>query len=436
MDKVRDPKFLKRRRMKRIALGVGSVLVLVVVSVAVSRLKPAPPTVDGGSVWPGQVAHGTMVRQVRGLGTLKPEQVITIPAITEGRVKAIPVLPGMPVKKGQILVELENPATDKALSDAKAQLEGAQADLANLRATLRAGLLNQRSQQANLVAQYRTAALLSQNDAHLLTKGLVARLDAQTDAAKAEGLQQQVSIGEQWIQSLQASDRAQIASQQAKVDQMRDAVKLAQTQENELNVRSGINGLLEDLDMGAAANSGSGSELQVGQWVTAGTAVAKVVQPQKLMAEIKVAETDAGDVEIGQPASVDTHNGIVPGHVSRIDPNSQNGTVTVDVHLDGPLPPGARPDLSVDGTVNIQTLRNVDYVGRPAFGQPNATVSMFKISPDGRYGTLVKVQLGAASVNTIQVMRGLQVGDWVVLSDTSAQDGFNRIRFSPPVAVH
>jgi HlyD family secretion protein len=435
MDKARDPKFLKRRRLKRIGLGIGSVLVLVVVSVAVSRLKPAPPTVDGGSVWPGQVEHGTMVRQVRGLGTLKPEQVVTIPAINEGRVKAIPVLPGMPVKRGELLVQLENPATDKALSDAKAQLEGAQADLANLKATLQAGLLNQRSQQANLVAEYKTAALLSQNDAHLLTRGLVARLDAQQDAAKAQGLQQQVSIGRQWLQSLAESDTAQIASQQAKVDQMRGAVKLAETQENELSVRSPINGLLEDLDMGTST-SGSSSELQVGQWVAAGTAVAKVVQPQKLMAEIKVAETDAGDVVIGQPASVDTHNGIVPGHVSRIDPNSQNGTVTVDVHLDGPLPPGARPDLSVDGTVNIQTLRNVDYVGRPAFGQPDQTVSMFKISPDGRYGTMVKVQLGAASVNTIQVMHGLQVGDWVVLSDTSAQDGFNRIRFSPPVAVH
>ncbi len=416
-------------------MGVGSVLVLAVVSFAVSRLKPAPPTVDGGSVWPGQVVHGTMVRQVRGLGTLKPEQVVTIPAITEGRVKAIPVLPGMPVKKGQILVELENPAIEKALSDARAQLQGAEADLANLRATLREALLNQRSTQANLVAQYKTAALLSENDAHLLTKGLVARLDAQTDAAKAQGLQQQVAIGEQWIASMGASDSAQIASQQAKVDQMRDAVKLAQTQQDELNVRSGIDGLLEDLDMGASSAS-SNSELQVGQWVTAGTAVAKVVQPQKLKAQIKVAETDAGDVEIGQPATVDTHNGIVPGHVTRIDPNSQNGTVTVDVHLDGPLPPGARPDLSVDGTVNIQTLRNVDYVGRPAFGQPDQTVSMFKISPDGRYGTLVKVQLGAASVNTIQVIHGLSVGDWVVLSDTSAQDGFNRIRFSPPVAVH
>jgi len=431
MDKARDPKFLKQRRIKRTGMAVVAVLVLVGVAVAVSRLKPAPPTVDGGSVWPDQVKQGTMVRQVRGLGTLVPEDVRTIPATSEGRVEAIPVLPGTPVKAGTVLVSLTNPATDKALGDAKAQLAGAEADLANLKATLQTALLAQRSTQANLESEYHQATMLSEIDQGMLTKGLVARLDAQTDADKADALKKQVGLGNQQLESIAASDAAQVASSQAKVDQMRNSVQLAQTQVDDLTVRSGIDGLLEGLDMGG------GTQLQVGQWVAAGTAVAKVVQPQKLKAQIKIAETEVRDVAIGQPASVDTHNGIVPGHVTRIDPNSLNGTVAVDVSLDGPLPSGARPDLSVDGVVNIETLNNVVYVGRPAFGQPSSTVSMFKISPDGRTGTRVKVDLGKASVNTIQILRGLNVGDWVVLSDTSAQDGFDQIRFSPPVAqVH
>lgn len=430
MDKARDPKFMKRRRMRRIGMAIVGVVVVVVVSLAVSRLKPAPPTVDGSSIWPGQVSQGTMVRQVQGLGTLLPEDVRTIPAITEGRVEAIPVLPGSPVKASTVLVKLTNPVTVKALSDAKSQLAGAQADLANLRATLKSGLLAQESTQANLVSEYRQAQLLSDNDQGLLKKGLVARLDAETDAAKAAALKEQVAIGQQQITSMQASDQAQIDSSQAKVDQQRSAVQLAETNVNGLDVRSGIDGLLEGLDMG------NGTQLQVGQWVTAGTAVAKVVQPNKLKAEIKIPETEVGDVAMGQPASIDTHNGIVPGHVERIDPNSINGTVAVDVALEGPLPPGARPDLSVNGVVNIQTLKDVVYVGRPAFGGPDQTVSMFKVSPDGKTGTRVQVQLGKASVNTIQILHGLNVGDWVVLSDTSAQDAFDTIRFSPPVAVH
>ncbi|MGH9417935.1 MAG: HlyD family secretion protein [Terriglobales bacterium] len=430
MDKARDPKFLKQRRMRRILMGIVGVLVVVAVSVAVSRLKPAPPSVDGSSIWPGEVSQGTMVRQVQGLGTLLPEDVRTIPAITEGRVEAIPILPGSPVKANTVLVELTNPVTVKALSDAKAQLAGAEADLANLKATLNTAVLAQQSTQANLVSQARQAELLSTSDQDLLKKGLVAKLDAETDAAKASALQQQVAIGTQQITSMQASDQAQIASSEAKVDQQRNAVALAETNVKGLDVISGIDGLLEGLDMG------NGTQLQVGQWVTAGTAVAKVVQPNKLKAEIKIPETEVGDVAIGQPASIDTHNGIVPGHVERIDPNSINGTVAVDVALEGQLPPGARPDLSVNGVVNIQTLKDVVYVGRPAFGGPDQTVSMFKISADGKTGTRAQVQLGKASVNTIQILHGLGVGEWVVLSDTSAQDAFDTIRFSPPVAVH
>lgn len=429
MDKARDPKFLKQRRMKRIAYSVVAVVALAVVTLFVARLKPAPPTVDGGSVWPGQVQQGTMIRQVHGLGTLVPEEVRTIPAITEGRVEAIPVLPGSSVKPDTVLVQLANPTIEKTLADAESQLKGAEADLNNLKAKLQSDRLAQQSTLANTEATYKAADLVSQSDQNLLAKGLVARLDAESDAAKADGLKQQVSFGKEQLDRMAISDQAQIASAEAKVAQMQSGVRLAQSQVDALTVRAGLDGLLEDLDMG------NGTQLQVGQWVPAGTAVARVVQPNKLKAQVKIAETEVRDVAIGQPASVDTHNGIVPGHVIRIDPNSQNGTVTVDVELDGALPPGARPDLSVDGTVNIQTLKNVVYVGRPAFGLPDTTVSMFKISPDGRTGTQVKVQLGKASVNTIQVLQGLNVGDWVVLSDTQSQDSHDVIRFSPPVAA-
>jgi multidrug resistance efflux pump len=429
MDKARDPKFLKQRRMKRIAMSVVAVVALVIVTIAVSRLKPAPPTVDGGSVWPGQVQKGTLIRQVHGLGTLVPEEVRTIPAITEGRVEAIPVLPGSSVKPDTVLVQLTNPPTEKALADAKAQLKAAEADLNNLKAKLQSDRLAQQSTLANTEATYKAADLVSQSDQNLLAKGLVARLDAESDAAKADGLKQQVAFGKEQLERMAVSDQAQIASAEAKVAQMESGVQLAQSQVDALTVRAGINGLLEDLDMG------NGTQLQVGQFVPAGTAVARVVQPNKLKAQIKIAETEVHDVAIGQPATVDTHNGIVQGHVMRIDPNSQNGTVTVDVELDGALPPGARPDLSVDGTVNIETLKDVLYVGRPAFGLPDTTVSMFKISPDGRTGTQVKVKLGKASVSTIQVLQGLNVGDWVVLSDTQNENSHDVIRFSPPVAA-
>lgn len=435
MDVARDPKHLQQRRHRRIVYIVVAILALAVVSVAVGRLKPAPPTVDGSSIWPGEVKHGTMVRQVRGLGTLVPVEVRTIPATTEGRVEAIPVLPGTAVKANTVLVKLVNPSVDKAVSDAKAQLVGAEADLANLKATLQAAYIDAESAQAKLDSDYQQARQLSQNDQVLLQKGLVAQLDANFDATKANGLKQQVAMGLQRLKSLRASDAAQVDSSQAKVQQMRNAEVLAQSQSGALTIRAGIDGLLEGLDA-SSTSAGSGGPLQVGQWVTVGTPVAKVVQPQKLKAEIKIAETDARDVALGQPASIDTHNGLVPGHVIRIAPNAINGTVAVDVALDGELPPGARPDLSVDGTVNIQTLNNVDYVGRPAFGQPDQTVSMFAISPDGRTGSRVKVDLGKASVNTIQVLHGLSVGQWVVLSDTSAQDSFDRVRFSPPVSLH
>lgn len=435
VDIARDPKFLKQRRLKRIISTVIIVVVVAGISIFVSRLKPAPPTVDGGSVWPGQVQRGTMVRQVRGLGTLVPIEVRSIPAITAGRVVAIPVLPGTPVEPNTVLVQLANPDIEKALSDAQAQLKSAEADLANLKATLASNRLDQQSTLANTEAQYKTASLTSESDQNLLAKGLVARLDAESDAAKAQGLKQQIDYSRLKLASMKTSDAAQLASAEAKVAQSEAGVRLAQSQVDALTVRAGIKGLLEDLDMSSTGASTGSDQLQVGQYVTAGTTVARVVQPQKLKAEIKIAETDVRDVEIGQSASIDTHNGIVPGTVSRIDPNSVNGTVTVDVKLDGALPQGARPNLSVDGVVNIQTLKDVLYVGRPAFGQPHSTVSMFRISPDGKTGTRVQVQLGAASVSTIQVLRGLHVGDWVVLSDTSAQDAHDEIRFSPAVAA-
>lgn len=389
---------------------------IVAVSLGVSRLKPAPPSVDRAAVWVDTVRQGDMLRQVRGLGTLVPVDIRWIPAATEGRVERILVLPGSQVKAGTVLLQLSNPQLEQEETDARYQLQAAEAEYRQLQASLHSTVLDQRATAASVEADYREALAQSKSDADLVQKGLVARLDADVSRQKALGLEQRTQLEQQRIQAAQSSMQAQLAAQQAKVDQLRAQYELKQSQVADLQVRAGIDGVLQDLP------------LQVGQWVTAGTTMAKVAQPQKLKAQIKVAETEARDVQLEQPATIDTHNGVIPGHVIRIDPAVQNGTVTVDVALDGALPSGARPDLSVDGTINIEKLSHVLYVGRPAFGQAESTVTMFKLAGDGKEAVRVKVELGKTSVNTVQILRGLNVGDQVILSDMSAQDGFDRIR--------
>lgn len=416
MDVPRQASDLRKRRIRRISYAVAGVAAILAVTLGVSRLKPAPPSVDRAAVWVDTVKQGTMLRQVRGLGTLVPVEIRWIPAATEGRVERIVVLPGSQVKANTVLLQLSNPQLLQEETDARYQLQAAEAEYRQLQASLHSAVLDQRATAAAVSADYREALAQSKSDADLVQKGLVARLDADVSRQKALGLEQRTELEQQRVQAAQSSMTAQLAAQQAKVAQLRAQYELKQSQVADLQVKAGIDGVLQDLP------------LQVGQWVTSGTTMAKVAQPQQLKAQIKVAETEARDVQLGQPASIDTHNGIIPGHVIRIDPAVQNGTVTVDVALDGVLPGGARPDLSVDGTINIETLSNVLYVGRPAFGQADSTVTMFKLTGDGKEAVAVKVELGKTSVNTVQILRGLNVGDQVILSDMSAQDGADRIR--------
>lgn len=416
MDVPRQASDLRKRRLRRIGYAVAGVAAILAVTLGVSRLKPAPPSVDRAAVWVDTVKQGTMLRQVRGLGTLVPVEIRWIPAATEGRVERILVLPGSQVKANTVLLQLSNPQLQQEETDARYQLQAAEAEYRQLQASLHSAVLDQKATAAAVSADYREALAQSKSDADLVQKGLVARLDADVSRQKALGLEQRTELEQQRIAAALSSMAAQLAAQQAKVAQLRAQYELKQSQVADLQVKAGIDGVLQDLP------------LQVGQWVTSGTTMAKVAQPEQLKAQIKVAETEARDVQLGQPASIDTHNGVIPGHVIRIDPAVQNGTVTVDVALDGALPGGARPDLSVDGTINIEKLSNVLYVGRPAFGQADSTVTMYKLTGDGKEAVAVKVELGKTSVNTVQILRGLNVGDQVILSDMSAQDGADRIR--------
>jgi HlyD family secretion protein len=351
----------------------------------------------------------------RGLGTLVPENILWIPAVTDGRV-VNRLLPGIKVKADTLLVVLRNPQLEQETLDAQWQLKAAQAQYNSLKAQLDSQLLDQKATAATVSSDYRQAELTADKDKQLAEAGLGAELNVKLSQAQAEALATRNNIEGERVQVLANSIAAQLAAQQAKVEQLRALYDLKKSQLDALSVRAGADGVLQEVPV------------EVGQQVTAGTIVAKVAQPTKLKAQLKIAETQAKDIQIGQKASIDTHNGIIPGTVSRIDPAVQNGTVTVDVALQGPLPQGARPDLSVDGTIEIENLSDVTYVGRPAFGQPDSTVSLFKLVDGGKEAVRVQVKLGKSSVNTIQILGGLNVGNEVILSDMSRWDNFDRVR--------
>jgi HlyD family secretion protein len=355
---------------------------------------------------------------VRGLGTLVPEEILWIPATTDGRVVRRFVLPGSPVTADTVVLELTNPELEQLALDAEWQLRAAQAQLNSLKAQLESQLLDQKAAAATVQSEYQQAKLNAEKDEELAKLGLGASLNVKLSKAKAEALTTRNSIEQQRLQVSSDSVKAQLDAQKARVEQLRALYELKRTQLDSLRVRAGAEGVLQELPV------------EVGQRVTAGTILAKVAQPTRLKAQLKIPETQAKDVQIGQVASIDTRNGIIPGSVMRVDPAVQNGTVTVDVKLEGALPKGARPDLSVDGTIEIERLTDVLYVGRPAFGQPNSTVGIFKLEPGGKEATRVQVKLGRSSVNTIEILSGLQVGDQVILSDMSAWDAFNRIRLN------
>ena len=417
MDIARPEFKLQKRRRQAIWLSLV-VFVVVAASIGISRLKPAAPEVERGTVWTDTVKRGPMLRQVRGLGSLIPSQEFTrqIPAETEATVIRIRMLPGSQVKADTVLAEMSNPATEQAALDAQLQLRAAEAEYQALRVKLDSDLMDQKAGAATVNADHSQAELQSETDKALYDLGVISGLTYKVSKSKADELTTRNGLEEQRLTIAEKAIASQMLEQQAKVDQMRALAQLKQKQLNDLKVRAGIDGVLVDLP------------LEVGQHVMPGTMLAKVIQPNHLMAELKIAETQARDVQIGEPASVDTHNGVVAGNVTRVDPAVQNGTVTVDVKLTGDLPKGARPDLSVDGTIDLERLDNVLYVGRPAFGQEDSTISLFKLDPDGKGAVRVPVKVGRASVNAIQVIEGLHEGDSVILSDMSRWDNTDRIR--------
>jgi HlyD family secretion protein len=417
MDIAR-PEFKERKRRRQIAVAAGIVVVVAVLTVLVYRLRPAAPTVERGTVWTDSVKRGSMLRQVRGIGSLVPSQesVLQIPAETEATVVRIRMLPGSLVKPDSVILEMSNSQVEQAAVDAHLQWKAAEAEYQSQRTKLASDLMRQKAGAATVKADYTQSQLQSQTDKALYDLGVISGLAYKNSKGKADELTIRNDLEDQSLATTQKSIDAQLAEQQAKVEQMRVLAELKQKQLDALKVRAKIEGVLVELP------------LHVGEHVAPGAMLAKVVQPNHLMAELKVAETQARDVQIGEPASVDTHNGIVAGTVMRVDPAVQNGTVTVDVKLTGELPKGARPDLSVDGTVDLERLDNVLYVGRPAFGQENSTISLFKLDGDGHDAIRVPVKVGRASVNSIQVVEGLHEGDTVVLSDMSRWDNTDRIR--------
>lgn len=415
MDIAR-PDVLRKKRRRQTLLAIGGVVGVLLITLGLKQLKPALPDVERSTVWVDTVKRGPMLRQVRGLGTLVPEDIRWIPAQTEGRVDRILVLPGTAVKPDTLLVELSNPQLQQEAVDAEWKLKAAEADYNNLRVQLESQVLNQKADTAKAQSEFKEARMRAETDAALAKLGVLSDLNLRVSQGKSQELQTRAEIEDQRLNNSSKVLQAQLLAKRAEIEQIRALARLKQSQMEGLKVRAGTKGVLQELP------------LKVGQWVTAGTTLGKVVQPEKLKAELKIPETQAKDIQLGLPASVDTHNGVIAAHVMRIDPSVQNGTVTVDVALEGTLPQGARPDLSVDGTIDIERLQNVLYVGRPAFGQEKSTVGMFKLSPDGKTATRVQVQLGRSSVNTVEILGGLQEGDQVVLSDMSRWDNFDRVQ--------
>ena len=416
MDIAR-PDLRRKRQRRTITFGIAGAVVLAAILFFIARLKPAVPTVDG-PLFTEVVKRGTLLRQVRGPGTLVPreDRIRLIPAETDATVVRIRVLPGAVVHPDTVVMDLVDPSTQQQLMDAQLQLQAARADLQNTRAKAESDLMTQRASAATVSQDQKQAQLQAQTDKSLLELGVISGLKYNESRGKADELGVRNDIEGKRLQLNQQTIRTQVAVQQAKVEQAQALLALKQKQQDALSVRAGIDGVLVDLPH------------QVGEHVTVGTTLAKVVQPDQLKASLKIAETQARDIQIGQPASIDTHNGVIPGHVTRIDPAVQNGTVTVDVALDGTLPQGARPDLSVDGTIDLDRLQDVLYVGRPAQGNENSTISLFRLSPDGKTAQRVQVAVGRASVNAIQVLSGLQQGDTVILSDMSKWDSNDRVR--------
>jgi len=415
---IQRPSNARAKKIRRIIYGSVAFLLIAGVSYGLSRLRPAAPTVDRATIWTDEVKRGPMLREVHGLGTLVPEDIRWIPAQTNARVEKIVLRPGVDqvVKPDSIILELSDPQVQRDMLDAQYQLKGAEADLANLKVQVNSQLMNQKSAEAAVRSDYEQTRLQHDVDVKLLKEGIQSSHIEELSRVKEEQLKIRLQLEEERTSVATDSAQAQLAAQEAKVEQQHALYNLKRSQYEALHVRAGMNGVLQLVPV------------EEGQQVTAGAQLARVADPKKLKAEIKIPETQAKDVVVGQKASIDTRNGVVNGRVFRVDPSVQNGTVTVDVHITDPLPLGARPDLSVDGTIELENLKDVLYVGRPVNGQPESKIGIFKLVDDGSEAVRVNIVLGRSSVNTIEIRDGLKVGDKVILSDMSQWDNFDRIR--------
>ena len=415
MDIAR-PSNARQKRIRQVLYAVALLSVVGLITLGLSRLKPAAPSVDGATVWRDTVKRGPMLRQVRGLGTLVPEDIRWIPSTTQGRVERIILRPGTSVTADSVILVLTNPQLEQELHDAELKVRAAEATQSSLRVQLQNDQLQQRASSATIEAEYNKAKTTFEMKEALAKDQLVSALDLKQAKVDSEQLAIRNEIARQQLASAEESTRAKLAVQQSDLDQVRAILQLKKRQYDELKVRAGFSGMLQLV------------QVEVGQQVGPGANLVRVANPGRLKAELKIAETQAKDIQLGQVASIDTRNGIVDGRVIRLDPSVQNGTRTVDVSLPDVLPKGAVPDLSVDGTIELERLNDVLFVGRPAFGQEQSTVGLFKVDSDGSGASRTQVKLGRSSVNNIEVLSGLKVGDTVVLSDMSAWDAFDRVR--------
>ncbi len=413
---IQRPSNARAKKIRRIIYASIALVSITGVTYGVTRLRPAAPAVDKATIWTDEVKRGPMIRDVRGIGTLVPVDIRWIPAQTDSRVDRIVLHPGAIVKPDSIILELSDPILQRETLDAEYQLKAAQADLESLKVQINSELLNQKSFTATVRSDFEQAKLQHEVDEKLRAEGIGAEVTSKLSKVKAEQLAIRLKLEEDRTKNAEDSAAARLQAQQSHVDQQRALYDLKRSELDSLHVRAGLDGVLQLVPV------------DVGQHVTPSTNLARVADPKHLKAEIKIPETQAKDITIGQPATVDTRNGIVKGQVSRIDPSVQNGTVTVDVLFNELLPNGARPDLSVDGTIELENLKDVLYVGRPVHGQSDSTIGLFKLVEDGSEGLRVSVKLGKSSVNTVEILQGLKVGDKVILSDMSAWDAFDRVR--------
>ena len=418
VDIARPSSVVKKKKIRRTIYATAAAVVVILITVGVSRLKPAAPSVDRAAVWIDTVKRGPMLRLVRGSGTLVPEEIRWVNTTTSGRVERIVLRPGATVAPGTVILELSNPELQQSVTEGQLAYASAQANFNNRKTELESQLLSQQADVAGVKSQYEDAVLQLEAQEKLFKDGLISEIQVKQSRSREAELKNRLSIAEKRLEMAREGVKSQLAPQAAAVDQSRAAYQLRVSQLENLRVKSNMHGILQQVPV------------EVGAQVGPGTNLARVADPLKLKAEVRIAETQTKDIRIGQAAEVDTRNGIIKGRVSRIDPAATGGTVGVDITLLEALPAGARPDLSVDGTITLEKLDDVLFVGRPAFGQEHSTVMLFKLIGDTGEAQRVQVKLGRSSVNQIEITEGLQPGDQVILSDMSAQDSYDRIRLN------